>query len=337
MNHLKICTNCKVEKDLNSFGKSKRTKDERQQQCKTCTNLKKAILNSKRIIPIHNEFDVKICTSCKVEKPFNLFSDCLSHPDGKMYNCKECRKKYHAPRKEGVKIFTERQERLCTKCNEIKPFSDFGANKKANCGVSNMCKSCAFKYRQSTKLQPKEIPDFKTCTRCNTEKEITYFVKDISKKDGIASRCKRCTNELRTNRCSRDITFKMSNSIRSSITTSFTSCAKGLFVKNSKTEDILGIPFPKMKEIVASQFLNWMSWDKYGNCENGSYSCSWDLDHIIPISYAKTEEEIYLLNHWSNFQPLCSRINRIDKRANFYPCTNLELRITFWEDHYEYI
>ena len=30
----------------------------------------------------------------------------------------------------------------------------------------------------------------------------------------------------------------------------------------------------------------------------------WNIDHIIPLSNAKTEEEIYELGHYSNLQPL---------------------------------
>ena len=72
-----------------------------------------------------------------------------------------------------------------------------------------------------------------------------------------------------------------------------------------------------------------MTWYNYGNsCETLEPNCSWDLDHIIPISYAKTEEEVYLLNHWSNFQPLCSKVNRGSKNNKIYPVTNLELKIT---------
>jgi hypothetical protein len=33
---------------------------------------------------------------------------------------------------------------------------------------------------------------------------------------------------------------------------------------------------------------------------------SWDIDHIIPISSAKTKEDIIRLNHYTNLQPLCS-------------------------------
>lgn len=111
----------------------------------------------------------------------------------------------------------------------------------------------------------------------------------------------------------------------------------GKFSKNTTTENILKCK-PKMLLLsIQSQFLNWMCLENYGNvCGNIlTHNCSWDLDHIIPTSCAKTEDEIYLLNHWSNFQPLCSKVNRDEKKAKVYPCTNLELGITFWEDRYE--
>ena len=53
------------------------------------------------------------------------------------------------------------------------------------------------------------------------------------------------------------------------------------------------------------------------NAENKSniktYVCvnneTWQLDHIVPISSAKTEDDIYKLNHYSNLRPLCSKKN----------------------------
>jgi len=57
-----------------------------------------------------------------------------------------------------------------------------------------------------------------------------------------------------------------------------------------------------------------MNWDNHG-LYNGELNYGWDVDHIIPISSAKTEEDIYKLNHFSNFQPLCSKVNRDIKKA----------------------
>ena len=39
-----------------------------------------------------------------------------------------------------------------------------------------------------------------------------------------------------------------------------------------------------------------MNWDN-----QGSY---WHMDHKKPISLAMNEEEVYELNHYTNFQPL---------------------------------
>ena len=56
-----------------------------------------------------------------------------------------------------------------------------------------------------------------------------------------------------------------------------------------------------------------MTWDNYG-LYNGAEKYGWDIDHIIPISNAVNEEEIVKLNHYTNMQPLCSKINRDIKR-----------------------
>ena len=56
-----------------------------------------------------------------------------------------------------------------------------------------------------------------------------------------------------------------------------------------------------------------MTWENRG-LYNGELYYGWDIDHIIPISTAKTEEEIIKLNHYSNLQPLCSYTNRVIKR-----------------------
>ena len=52
-----------------------------------------------------------------------------------------------------------------------------------------------------------------------------------------------------------------------------------------------------------------MSWDNYGKY-NGELNFGWDLDHIIPLSSANNIDELIKLNHYTNFQPLCSRVNR---------------------------
>ena len=79
-------------------------------------------------------------------------------------------------------------------------------------------------------------------------------------------------------------------------------------IKSKKTVEILGCSFEEFKLYLENKFDKKMNWDN-----QGSY---WHMDHIKPISLAKTEEEVYELNHYTNFQPLYWKDNLT--KSNFY-------------------
>lgn len=87
--------------------------------------------------------------------------------------------------------------------------------------------------------------------------------------------------------------------------------------KSQRTTEILGCSIEEFKLHIESQFEPWMSWNNQGGKSISSPNTNWDIDHIIPISSAKTEEEILKLNHYTNLQPLCSYTNRFVKRDNW--------------------
>ena len=72
--------------------------------------------------------------------------------------------------------------------------------------------------------------------------------------------------------------------------------------KSKRSIEILGCAFEELKLHLESKFESWMTWENR------------DIDHIIPLSSAKTEEEIIKLSHFTNLQPLCSKINRDIKK-----------------------
>lgn len=94
-----------------------------------------------------------------------------------------------------------------------------------------------------------------------------------------------------------DPIFKIGRNIRSLIRCSFRNIG---LRKNSKTVSILGCSIQSFKQYIESKFKEKMSW------ENKNL---WHLDHIIPISLAKSEEELIKLNHYTNFQPLWAAEN----------------------------
>jgi len=73
------------------------------------------------------------------------------------------------------------------------------------------------------------------------------------------------------------------------------------FEKSSKTADLLGCTFPELYKQIESLFTEGMSWERMHLI---------DIDHIYPISLAKTEAEVIRLSHHSNLQPLWVGDNR---------------------------
>jgi len=88
------------------------------------------------------------------------------------------------------------------------------------------------------------------------------------------------------------------------------------YTKDSKTFEILGCDVIKFKEYLESKFDHWMTWDNKG-LYNGSFDYGWDLDHIIPLKTALTKEDVIKLNHYTNFQPLCGKLNREIKNGKY--------------------
>jgi hypothetical protein len=76
--------------------------------------------------------------------------------------------------------------------------------------------------------------------------------------------------------------------------------SNGLKKKGTKTDSILGCTISDFKIHIERQFLKGMSWENHGG---------WHLDHIVPISSASSESEIYGLNHHTNFRPLWAKDN----------------------------
>lgn len=70
--------------------------------------------------------------------------------------------------------------------------------------------------------------------------------------------------------------------------------------KSKSSLNIIGLEnWDNFKEHLEKQFTEGMTWDNYGNKKD-----CWSIDHIIPISSAKTEEEVYKLNHYTNLRPM---------------------------------
>lgn len=211
--------------------------------------------------------------------------------------------------------------KLCKKCNIEKELDCFYKKKDNKDGLENRCKECNSKrHKNNYKLNKSEISErnkkWKEDNRIYLlEQNKDYYIKNketISikkseyRKANIAkskikskeyyNKNKDKINERKRNKRIENPLDQFKSNIKSSIRRSFN---ENGFTKNSKTFTILGITFAEFKVYIESKFKEGMSWDNHG-------VYGWHLDHITPISYAKTIEDVVRLNHYTNFQPLWS-------------------------------
>lgn len=73
------------------------------------------------------------------------------------------------------------------------------------------------------------------------------------------------------------------------------------FDDNSETAELIGCSHLSYMVHLSRQFLKGMSFDN---------KFDWEVDHIIPISTAKTKDEILVLSKFTNLRPLWRKDNR---------------------------
>ena len=351
----KVCTKCKEEKSIDGFGKSNRTKDGKQTQCRLCLKKQASENAVKRPPNIKPENGVKLCSKCKIEKHVDEFYLNPNLALGVHSECRTCSIKkvsvWHENNPEKVKSRVRKKkpakikppkeilfEKVCSYCDKTKPITNFS-------GASLRCNSCLSDYSKNRACSITLTE--KQCGSCKEIKPASDYNKDVNTVSGLCSRCSVCrkieyerrkesmmfNNKIKhREKYKEDAFYRLVYNIRGRIRNSLNIYLKDGAKKSKFSEDIIGCTFEEFKAHIESQFLNWMSWENFGDScgDSPSYNCSWDLDHIIPVSWATTNEELYSLNHWSNFQPLCSRVNRWEKKGNIYPCCNMELNLTVY-------
>lgn len=160
------------------------------------------------------------------------------------------------------------------------------------------------KYNQANK--EKLAKRSKKYREANKEKEAEY-----KKKYYQANKEKH--NKYYRERLNTDSLFKMKRYLRTRTSVAF---KKKGYKKNSKTEKMLGISYEKVKKHIGRQFQKGMTWSNYGE---------WHIDHIIPLSSAKTEAELLKLCHYRNLQPLWATDN-ISKGAKI-PQVQIQIKL----------
>jgi|GEM_PF-952947 len=209
--------------------------------------------------------------------------------------------------------------RTCRCCGKAKNKSEYNSKFKT-------CKMC---------LEMRPIIDSKFCIKCNLDKPIVEFHLRNDLSQGYRNECISCYKSMksissksyrqinkkklreydldyRKERMKSDPLYRAKIDARNIIRRALSE--KG-YSKKSKTQEILGCSFIQFKEHIESLFLPSMSWNNRNE---------WHIDHIIPLSFAKSESELLLINHYSNLRPLWIVDNQLKS-------DNIELRTEIYD------
>jgi len=252
---------------------------------------------------------MKICTKCNLNKQLEDFENGRNQ-------CKDCRKFLKK------KYYDDNKERVLSKCEKYRKNnkekikeSDHNNYEKNKDKIKERVKN--YRLNNIEKVKDRKKKYYEANKDVILAKNKLNEDKKIKRKE-YDNKNRESKNEYQKlyfkNRRENDPIFKLSNNLRGLINISIKNNGHK---KKSKTKDMLGCSFEEFKIYLESKFESWMSWENYGKY-NGELNYGWDIDHIIPSSSAKTEEELLKLNHYTNLQPLCSYTNRYIKSNNIF-------------------
>jgi hypothetical protein len=225
----------------------------------------------------------------------------------------------------------------CTKCLEEKCFTLFFKNKQKNDGYSVYCKSCEKSMHKKNRKMSSKQYYYAHHERClelsrirrrikksgdiilnvtgeRIKKEYNYknIAERIEKKEIISAsyekykprtkeEIKKYNREWASNKRKTDPLYKLKYSLRSLVYGAFKRTGH---YKNSKTESLLGVSVALASKHIERQFKKGMTWENHGRGKG-----KWHIDHKRPISSAKNIEDLKILLHYTNLQPLWSSEN----------------------------
>ena len=197
-------------------------------------------------------------------------------------------------------------EHTCKKCTETKDISSFVKNKRLKKGIENTCRICANvilkKWRENNPetakryaLNNKKIISIRSSIYRNNNRDDLKLKANKRYRDNL-EKIKLRKSELHKLKVLNNPLYVKKRRIRAVIVNGI---KRKKYSKKSKTFEILGCEYDSFISYIEAQFKKGMTWENI------------HLDHIKPISIAKTEKEVIELNHYTNFQPLFAIDNLI--------------------------
>lgn len=312
----KICNKCKTEKDVSLFNKRYDSASGIRSICKEC------VLNyskSKRKLKIKLEEEVKIskvCSKCKLDKPFSQYGKNKSSKYGITSSCKECENEYKRNNIEKIRLrdklryyknIEKRKSLAAIKRDKERSNPDkvlqvrkylknyYQDNKEA---VQKQGKQYrvlhaekrrmyAAEYYKNNKQEILEKQRVYSSARKAINVKNSYTWRENNRERYVLGRRKRAKERYFT-----DICYRLKSNIVSRM-----NLALSKRTKSGRTEELLGCSIEQFRIYLESKFANGMNWEN---------RFEWHIDHIKPccsfdLSDPEQQKQCF---HYTNLQPL---------------------------------
>ena len=192
------------------------------------------------------------------------------------------------------------ETKICKDCLIEYPLDQLKQNKRYKDGYEPRCKKCntirTKKYRANN-INKERAKGRERAKKYKEDPQYIAYVAQwrIDNKEKIAKNRRQYRKHQRKN----NPICRVSSNLRSRIASYIRN--KGWVKEGSITKSI-GCSSSEFVKHIEGQFDNKMNWANYGDY--------WEIDHILPLSSAKTIDEVYKLNHYTNLQPLYWKDNR---------------------------
>lgn len=201
---------------------------------------------------------------------------------------------------------TEQNTKKCSKCQVVKPFSDFNPNKGGKFGLRGECKICTRKYQnerykiiRDDKLAKQKARYDRDPSIFNVRSKRWYSEnreKHRKTSDKWLNKNREHCNQIIGNRLKNDETFHIMKVLRSRL--------KNVLKyqrKSQSTKEFLGCSPKELCLYLEKRFLPGMTWKNHGFGKD-----KWNVDHILPCAIFDFSDPVEQKQcfHYSNLQPL---------------------------------
>ena len=220
-----------------------------------------------------SDHSTKTCRPCGIDKPFSCFEKNQRGVFGLGAYCKPCKNMRTQKLREEKRRLEPPFTKIC-QCPDCGKYTKLAVKRSVN-RCDDCAKNAALKSLRESAIKRRELGKVKNWENANKHKLSEYRRRWLAKNPTAAI----------SDRYRRRLNYALAN----------------LGVKKLKlSSDFLCCTWTEFALHIERQFLPGMSWENRDQ---------WHLDHLVPISTAKTEADVIELNHFTNLRPMWAKDN----------------------------